>query len=81
VSAIAQDAGEARAEAASGFGAWNPGVRSQIPGELRELCTIFRPEHSFTSEAEAAEAQPERRRLRALIRQMRPTTDEAPATR
>jgi len=55
VSAIAQDAGEARAEAASGFGAWNPGVRSQIPGELRELCTIFRPEHSFTSEAEAAE--------------------------
>ncbi len=55
MSAIAQDAGEARAEAASGFGAWNPGVRSQIPGELRELCTIFRPEHSFTSEAEAAE--------------------------
>jgi hypothetical protein len=55
VSAIAQDAGEARAEAVSGFGAWNPGVRSQIPGELRELCTIFRPEHSFTSEAEAAE--------------------------
>ena len=55
MSAIAQDAGETRAEAASGFGAWNPGVRSQIPGELRPLCTIFRPEHSFTSEAEAAE--------------------------
>ncbi|HKU88054.1 MAG TPA: hypothetical protein VJV77_17090 [Casimicrobiaceae bacterium] len=55
MSAIAQDAGEARAEAASGFGAWNPGVRSQIPGELRDRCTIFRPEHSFTSEAEAAE--------------------------
>jgi hypothetical protein len=29
----------------------------------------------------AAEAQPERRRLRALIRQMRPASDEAPATR
>jgi hypothetical protein len=28
-----------------------------------------------------ADAQPERRRLRALIRQMRPTSDEAPATR
>ena len=55
MSAITQDAGETRAEAASGFGAWNPGVRSQIPGELRHLCTIFRPEHSFTSEAEAAE--------------------------
>lgn len=30
---------------------------------------------------EPGEAQPERRRLRALIRQMRPTSDEAPATR
>ena len=32
-------------------------------------------------EAEPTEAQPERRRLRALIRQMRPASDEAPATR
>lgn len=32
-------------------------------------------------EPEPAEAQPERRRLRALIRQMRPTSDEAPAAR
>jgi hypothetical protein len=32
-------------------------------------------------ELEPAEAQPERRRLRALIRQMRPPSDEAPATR
>jgi hypothetical protein len=55
VSAIAQDAGETRAGADSGVGAWNPGGRGQIPGELRALCTIFRPEHSFTSEAEAAE--------------------------
>jgi hypothetical protein len=31
--------------------------------------------------SEQAEAQPERRRLRALIRQMRPSSDEAPATR
>ena len=32
-------------------------------------------------ETEPTEAQPERRRLRALIRQMRPASDEAPATR
>ena len=32
-------------------------------------------------EPEPTEAQPERRRLRALIRQMRPASDEAPATR
>jgi hypothetical protein len=24
--------------------AWNPGIKSQIPRELRHLCTIFRPE-------------------------------------
>ena len=34
-----------------------------------------------SADPEPAEAQPERRRLRALIRQMRPTSDEAPATR
>jgi hypothetical protein len=34
-----------------------------------------------SADAEPGEAQPERRRLRALIRQMRPTLDEAPATR
>ena len=33
------------------------------------------------ADAETGEAQPERRRLRALIRQMRPASDEAPATR
>lgn len=25
--------------------AWNPGIKSQIPWELRPLCTIFRPEN------------------------------------
>ena len=38
------------------------------------------PEHP-SADPEPAAAQPERRRLRALIRQMRPTSDEAPAAR
>ena len=25
--------------------AWNPGIKSQIPRDLRHLCTIFRPQH------------------------------------
>src|SRR5450432_439681 len=25
--------------------AWNPGIKSQIPWDLRPLCTIFRPEN------------------------------------
>jgi hypothetical protein len=37
-------AAEARPE-----GAWNPGIRSQIPWELRPLCTIFRPENIVNS--------------------------------
>jgi hypothetical protein len=39
------------------------------------------PLETASTEPEAAETQPERRRLRALIRQMRPASDEAPATR
>jgi hypothetical protein len=39
----------------SDFGPWNPGIRSQIPAELRHLCTIFRPENAFTSVAAATE--------------------------
>ena len=31
------------------FDAWNPGVESRTPGELRPLATIFRPENVFTS--------------------------------
>jgi len=31
------------------FDAWNPGVESRIPGDLRPLATIFRPENVFTS--------------------------------
>jgi hypothetical protein len=37
------------------FGPWNPGISSQIPAPLRRLCTIYRPENSFTSVAKADE--------------------------
>ncbi len=37
------------------FGPWNPGIHSQIPAELKPLCTVFRPEHVFTSFAVAQE--------------------------
>ena len=37
--------------------AWHPGLQSQVPAHLRHLCTIFRPEHSYTSAAAAAELQ------------------------
>jgi hypothetical protein len=37
------------------FGPWNPGILSQMPLELRHLCTIFRPENAFTSVASATE--------------------------
>src|ERR1700761_277627 len=39
------------------FGPWNPGIQSQIPLELRHLCTLFRPESGFTSVAAATELQ------------------------
>jgi hypothetical protein len=37
------------------YGPWNPGIVSQVPLELRHLCTIFRPENAFTSVASATE--------------------------
>ena len=37
------------------FGPWNPGISSQVPDELRHLCTIFRPDCVFTSLATALE--------------------------
>ena len=37
------------------FGPWNPGILSQIPSELRHLCTIFRPQNAFTGVAAATE--------------------------
>jgi hypothetical protein len=40
---------------AEAFGPWNPGIASQVPAHLLPLCTIFRPEHSFTSVEKAAE--------------------------
>ncbi|HEY2399792.1 MAG TPA: hypothetical protein VGI23_05520 [Steroidobacteraceae bacterium] len=37
------------------YGPWNPGLNSQVPRELRHMCTIFRPENSFTRVASALE--------------------------
>jgi hypothetical protein len=39
----------------SEFGPWKTGIESPIPERLRDLCTIFRPEHSFTSATRARE--------------------------
>jgi hypothetical protein len=51
-------AGAGRAGAGSAaYGPWNPGIRSQIPQELRHLSTIFRPENVFTSLATVTELQ------------------------
>ena len=36
-------------------GAWNPGLKSQIPKEWRELETIFRPENNYSTLAAAEE--------------------------
>jgi hypothetical protein len=38
-------------------GPWNPGIRSQVPAELRHLSTIFRPENVFSSIATVTEMQ------------------------
>ena len=40
---------------AAAYGAWNPGIRSQIPVELRHLSTIYRPENVSTSIADVGE--------------------------
>ncbi len=37
------------------FSPWNPGIQSQIPGQLRHHCTIFRPENVFTNFADVEE--------------------------
>jgi len=37
------------------YGPWNPGLNSQVPRELRHMCTIFRSENSFTRVSEANE--------------------------
>jgi hypothetical protein len=36
-------------------GAWNPGIQSQVPKELRHLATIFRSDNVFTGIAAAVE--------------------------
>lgn len=37
------------------FGPWNPGIQSQVPAQLRQHCTIFRPENVYTNVADAGE--------------------------
>jgi len=37
------------------YGPWNPGLNSQVPRELRHMCTIFRSENSFTRVSAAIE--------------------------
>jgi hypothetical protein len=37
------------------FSPWNPGIESPVPANLLHLCTIFRPENTFTSAARARE--------------------------
>jgi len=37
------------------LGPWNPGIRSPVPEELRQYCTIFRPANVFTSFGKASE--------------------------
>jgi hypothetical protein len=44
-----------RAADAPAGGPWNPGIRSQVPKELRHLSTIFRADNVFTSIATATE--------------------------
>jgi hypothetical protein len=39
------------------YGPWHPGIVSQVPLELRHLCTIFRTENALTSVAAATELQ------------------------
>ena len=39
------------------YGPWRPGIGSQIPLELRHLCTIFQTENVLTSVAAATELQ------------------------
>jgi hypothetical protein len=36
-------------------GPWNPGIRSPVPEELRQYCTIFLPAHVFTTVRKASE--------------------------
>jgi hypothetical protein len=39
------------------YGPWHPGIVSQIPLQLRHLCTIFQPQNALTSVAAATELQ------------------------
>ena len=41
--------------AAAAYGAWNPGLESELPREYLPLATVFRPENVSTSVAKACE--------------------------
>jgi hypothetical protein len=41
--------------AAAAYGAWNPGLESELPREYLPLATVFRPENVFTSVAKVHE--------------------------
>ncbi|GAC1331419.1 MAG: hypothetical protein NVS9B2_02520 [Steroidobacteraceae bacterium] len=45
------------AEDNSAYGPWNPGIRSQVPRELKHLATIFRPENVSTDWGSVTEMQ------------------------
>ncbi len=45
------------APASTVHGPWNPGITSELPAGLLPLSTIFRPEHVFTTVAEAQDWQ------------------------
>ena len=58
-----------------------PPATNSVAAEVAAEAPMEAAREGAPDEPEPAEAQPERRRLRALIRQMRPPSDEAPATR
>jgi hypothetical protein len=57
------------------------GIADELPAATEYPTAEAAAARENPSAEPEADAQPERRRLRALIRQMRPTSDEAPATR
>ena len=52
---LAEDRAAAQAASAPGFGAWNPGLESELPRDLLPLATVFRAESVTTSLAKALE--------------------------
>jgi len=51
------EAGSTSQQLEKTYGPWRPGILSQVPLELRHLCTIFQPQNVLTSVAAATELQ------------------------